>query len=246
MGAYTEHFFDKRQELALRSARAMVPIVVELLGPKSVVDVGCARGEWLSVYRELGVEDVVGVDGDYVDVDHLLIDRQSFHAQDLAQGVALERTFDLASSLEVAEHLPAEAADRFVASLVKLAPVVLFSAAIPFQGGTGHVNEQWQSYWAERFALHDYHPVDAIRPRIWTNRDIRMWYRQNTLFYVHRDTFATRSDLRALFDRTRPELLDVVLPDLYLKASDPPTRRLLRTLRRRMGRRIRSMIGLGS
>lgn len=245
MPLYTERFFDKRQGLALRSARGLVPVVVDLLRPKSVVDVGCARGEWLSVYRELGVQDVTGVDGDYVDLEQLLIDRQSFHAQDLAEGVHLGRTFDLAMSLEVAEHLPAEAADRFVASLVKLAPIVLFSAAIPFQGGSGHLNEQWQSDWAVRFARHDYHAIDAIRPRIWKDSSIRMSYRQNTLLYVHRDTLDTRSDLRALADRTRPELLDVVLPDLYLKKSDPSTRRLLRKLRRRLGRDIRSMIGLG-
>jgi len=40
------------------------------------------------------------------------------------------------------------------AALVKAAPVVLFSAAIPLQGGTEHVNEQWQSYWAKLFAEH--------------------------------------------------------------------------------------------
>lgn len=246
MTEYDERFFDKRQADVIRSARAVVPIVLELLSPRSVVDVGCARGEWLSVYRELGVGDVAGVDGEYVDTEKLLVPRDCFRARDLSQGLELEGTFDLATSLEVAEHLPAGSSDRFIASLVKLAPAILFSAAIPYQGGTGHVNEQWPGYWAERFARHGYVPVDAIRPRVWTNEDVHTWYRQNTLLYVRPSLVDANPRLREEQQRTRAGQLDVVLPEFYARRANPSTKRLWKALRGRMIGGLRSVLVRGA
>lgn len=235
--AYDDRFFGKRRDATLRSARAIVPLVVELVGPRSVVDVGCARGEWLSVFRGLGVEDVFGVDGSDAPEVPLAIPAERFARCDLAGGIRLGRRFDLAVSLEVAEHLPAEHADGFVAALVSLAPVVLFSAAIPHQGGTGHVNEQWPEYWSERFARHGYHPVDAIRPRIWRNRDISTWYRQNILVYASGDAIAGRPRLAEARRSTDPERLSVVLPEVYLKKARPSAKRLWKMLRRELARK---------
>ena len=65
--------------------------------------------------------------------------------RDLAQPLQIDRRFDLALSLEVAEHLPPECGSEFVQTLTDLSSVILFSAAIPFQGGTDHLNEQWPS-----------------------------------------------------------------------------------------------------
>jgi SAM-dependent methyltransferase len=62
--------------------------------------------------------------------------------------------FDLAYCFEVAEHVPAHFADRLVSHLVNSAKTVVFTAAPPGQGGTGHVNEQPRDYWIERFARH--------------------------------------------------------------------------------------------
>jgi SAM-dependent methyltransferase len=144
---YTSEFFRAKTEGSLRSARTVVPIVMELLKPGSVVDVGCGRGTWLSVFAEHGIADVVGVDGDYVDRRTLLIPPDRFVAHDLTTPLRLHRTFDLVVSLEVAEHLPVACAGEFVASLTSLGSAVLFSAAVPGQGGTHHVNERWQDYW---------------------------------------------------------------------------------------------------
>lgn len=84
----------------------------------------------------------------------------------------LKRSFDLACALEVAEHLPADVANQFVALLVNAAPVEVFSAAIPRQGGKGHVNEQWPTYWASLFANHGYMAVDCIRPAVYGNEHV--------------------------------------------------------------------------
>ena len=96
----------------------------------------------------------------------------------------LNDAFDLAISMEVAEHLPERCAEPFVESLTRLADVVLFSAAVPFQGGIGHVNEQWGSYWVALFRNRGYTAVDIIRKRIWNDDQIPYWYRQNTLLFV--------------------------------------------------------------
>ena len=149
-----------------------------------MVDVGCGTGAWLRAFVDRGVTDVVGIDSERVPLDLLRIDRDRFRTADLAHPPATDRDFDLAVSLEVAEHLPEEAADRFVAFLCSLAPVVLFSAAIPGQEGEVHLNEQWPSYWATRFAAHGFEPVDVLRPLLWDNEQVAWFYRQNLLIYV--------------------------------------------------------------
>jgi len=141
-------------------------------------------GAWLSVFREEGVHDVLGIDGDYVRHDLLLIPGAQFRSHDLSHPLTLDRDFDLALCLEVAEHIPAEAAPTLVKSLVALARLVLFSAAIPGQYGVDHVNEQWPSYWANLFSTHGFRPIDLLRGAIWDDESVDWWYRQNMLLYV--------------------------------------------------------------
>lgn len=182
--SYTEEFFRFIDATALRSARRIVPRVLGLVEPKRIVDVGCGQGAWLSVFREHGVTDVLGVDGEWVDPANLLIPRERFRQWDLRQPLDLGESFDLAVCLEVAEHLPPEQADSFVESLTRLAPIVLFSAAIPDQGGVGHVNEQWPDYWVERFARHGFRAVDFLRRELWDDGEVAWWYVQNTLIFL--------------------------------------------------------------
>jgi SAM-dependent methyltransferase len=181
---YTREFFLDQRTDALTSARHVVPIVMDLVAPRSVVDVGCGVGAWLAAFAEHGVVDFVGLDGGYVDRSALMIPPNRFLGCDLEVPIELDRRFELAVSLEVAEHLPEQSARTFVRSLTQLAPVILFGAAVPGQGGTRHVNEQWPSYWAARFAEHDFLPVDALRPLIWENDEVAWWYAQNTLLFV--------------------------------------------------------------
>jgi len=168
----------------MRSAQVILQTVREALNPGSVVDVGCGTGAWLKVWSDYGVENILGIDGEWVRPDQLLIPRNRFRQMDLTAPSALDEKFDLVESLEVAEHLPAAAADAFVAFLCSLGNVVLFSAAIPCQGGTHHLNEQWPGYWAALFQLHGFVAIDAIRDRFWDNEDVDWWYAQNTLFFV--------------------------------------------------------------
>jgi SAM-dependent methyltransferase len=217
MELYTDEFFDREREGAWRSARTVVPLVRDLVQPKSVVDVGCGQGTWLAVFREYGVEDAFGVDGEYVRRSKLEIPAELFLPLDLQRPFGLNRRFDLVVSLEVAEHLPMESAEGFVGSLVKLGPVILFSAAIPFQGGTGHLNEQWPDYWAALFRCHRFVPVDCLRKRIWQNDDVQAWYAQNTLLFVDHRHLENQPRLKREHELTVASQLSVVHPKLYLE-----------------------------
>jgi SAM-dependent methyltransferase len=209
---YDKEFFDRLRDGVRRSAGLLVPLVVELVNPRSVIDVGCGLGIWLKEIAEHGIDDVLGVDGDYLDRGEFEISPDAFHSADLAQPLRLDRRFDLALSLEVAEHLPESAAATFVESLALLAPVVLFSAAIPRQGGLDHVNEQWPGYWADHFERHGYHCIDCIRPRLWENEQIQFWYAQNALLFVSSETLSTNSVLRLEHARAGGRPMPIVHP----------------------------------
>ena len=181
---YDETFFAVMRSGARRSAHAVLPRLLELAPARSLVDVGCGWGTWMRAALDHGVTDVAGLDGQWIDPADLEVPADAFRHADLAAPPELDRRYDVAISLEVAEHLPEAAAERFVAALVRAAPVVAFSAATPGQGGYGHVNEQWPAYWAERFARHGYEPVDALRPLLWDDERVEWWYAQNLVLYA--------------------------------------------------------------
>ena len=228
MTDYTTAFYKKQSDGSARSAARIVPVVLDLAtGIQSVVDVGCGVGTFLAEFQEHGVGFVQGVDGDYVNRAMLRIAEDRFVARDLTERLSLDRRFDLAISLEVAEHLPGTRARSFVEDLSRLSDLILFSAAIPGQGGTHHVNEQWQEYWANQFKELGYQAIDAIRSRIWNIEDIEPWYRQNIILYAN--PAALQRNPRLLSDQA-PSLpsLCVVHPGTWM--TQPGPRELLRTV----------------
>jgi SAM-dependent methyltransferase len=200
---YSSAFFDEVADGTKDSARAIVPVVNELVRPASVLDVGCATGTWLAEWNRAGVSDVLGIDGDYVDRTALKLPADQFRPVDLSRSFSLDRKFDLVQTLEVAEHLDETCADTFVESLARHSDTVLFSAAIPGQGGTHHVNERWQSYWAEKFEKAGYTGFDVVRPRFWTDARVQYWYRQNMLLFARGRTFG---DAVVNLDLVHPEM----------------------------------------
>jgi SAM-dependent methyltransferase len=218
---YTPEFFSSLEHGSLASARTVVPMLLEFLRPNTVVDVGCATGAWLAAFREAGVEDVWGVDGGRVDPAALLFPAERFLVRDLRRPWTAGVRADLVVSLEMAEHLPPECADDFIESLVRCGPVVLFSAAVPGQGGYGHYNEQWPEYWAARFERHGYLPIDCLRHRIWNNPTVPFWYRQNILLFADRARVETDAALQARYEASRGFPLSIVHPDLYRMRALP-------------------------
>lgn len=186
---YKGKYYTERHQKTVHAANEVLAHVLERLPEvASAVDFGCGVGTWLSTLsRYHGVGTVLGLDGDWVKPELLEIPEESFQVTDLSKPLVLAKKYDLALSLEVAEHLPPESAAGFVESICKASDHVLFSAAIPGQGGQGHVNMQWPGYWAGLFAGHGYECLDIIREAFWEDSEIPVWYRQNCLLFVNKE-----------------------------------------------------------
>jgi len=216
MSTYSDSTYENRHTTTLYSAETIISILLEVVPTiRSAVDVGCGVGTWLAVLNEKGVDEIQGIDGDWVDKDYLVIPPGRFMECDFSKPIKLDRRFDLAISLEVAEHLPATNATSFVCSLTDLSDIVLFSAAIPYQGGNNHINEQWPDYWARHFKDRGYSVVDIIRKQVWKDEKIPVWYRQNVLLFVKRKSDLQMEKVSAedLWDIP----LSIVHPHLYLR-----------------------------
>jgi len=217
--SYSRNFYRQRQEGSLTSAQNIVPLVLEYLQPKSVIDVGCGLGTWLAVFQSYGIVDILGLDGNHIDTKMLEIPKKYFSCADFRKPLPLGRTFDLVLSLEVAEHLPEEKADLFINSLTNLGRIILFSAAIPYQGGTNHLNLQWPDYWAQLFLKRRYLAVDCFRKRIWNNKDIEYWYAQDLLLFVQADTLDEHPKLKKEYEYASWCPLSIVHPEQYLSVA---------------------------
>jgi len=184
---YTNAFYAQHLSGSASSARSILGQLVGYLSPSSILDVGCGQGTWLRAAHELGIRDLHGFDGTYVDTRALLIDPSHFTATDLRGEFSTSRRFDLTVSVEVAEHLPITRAESFVRDLCRTSDVVLFSAATPYQGGEDHLNEQWPEYWGILFRRHGYRCFDLFRSEFWAGPEVESWYAQNAFLFVKSD-----------------------------------------------------------
>lgn len=193
-----------------QSAEQVLPIVFSFMNntPSSVLDVGCGNGTWLKVCEQMGIKNFLGIDGDHIQKEDLLISSENFRAYDLQKPFNLGVQYDLVISLEVAEHLPESSADIFIESLTKHGQVILFSAAIPKQGGFMHINEQYPSYWQRKFAQYDFFFYDLLRPAIWNNNQVQVWYKQNMFLVAHKSNVIAQK-------YTICNFIDLIHPHLY-------------------------------
>ena len=240
---YPKSFYADRAAKGIPAARRVMRELSQLLQPASVVDLGCGDGSFLSAVAEFGVEDMLGVEGVWIDDAQLAIAPELIRRHDLNQAFRCPRRFDLAVSIEVAEHLAPERGAGFVEDLTLLADVVLFSAAIPGQGGTNHINERWQSYWAGLFAARGYHVIDCLRPSLWSDDDVPHSWRQNLLLYANDRALQAWPALAAAKEHRAGAILDIVHPRFFWRASKPRSlgnllkAQLPRALRHRLRRR---------
>lgn len=243
---YDQNFYDRQMAASLASARKYLRHLWQYLQPESVLDVGCGRGTWLKACKEMGSGTLVGYDGPWNDQSQMVDADIVFRAVDLNERFNPVEKFDLAMSLEVAEHLEAKYADRFVESIAASADCVLFGAALVGQGGCNHINEQMPSYWAHRFRRLDFVAFDLFRPAFWGDAEVCFWYRQNTFLYLRRDSAACQTlKSRGIDEISDIAFMDCLHPELYsqkiadkdiMYKLDDLWRSLLRAAKRRVRR----------
>lgn len=199
---------DNSQPMVLRALHDIVPFA-------SAADFGTGRGSWLKAAINMGVTDVHGYDIPEIPIEQRQFPADRFTAADLGQPLTFDRRFDLSISTEVAEHLPKQHAAQFVANVAGAADLVLFSAAIPYQGGAGHVNENWVEYWVRLFKPLGFDCFDILRMRFWNEAVIRSYYRQNLLVFAKGPAADT---LRQKGFASTPLPPSLVHPEQYIKA----------------------------
>jgi SAM-dependent methyltransferase len=170
---YDQEFYKMQAEGSYISAKTVIGVFKnKLFTPNSVFDVGCGVGTWLKAWREAGVPEIAGVDGNEIGDEFLYVPREQIRVADLDDmvsqfdGTIGGKKFDLVTSLEVGEHLKPESSEKFIRFLTGHADVVLFSAALPLQGGENHINCQPLQFWVDLFARNGFECYDTIRPAL--------------------------------------------------------------------------------
>lgn len=185
MGDTSAKYIHTDDKHNLKAPNIIVPLIIRYLQPASVLDIGCGTGTFLRAFNDAGITDILGIDGTWVKTDDLYINKAYFKIADLEKPLHLNKSFDIAVCLEVAEHLKPTSADIIVDSLVTHSKTVIFSAAVINQGGQNHINEQDFDYWQQKFAAHGYEFYDFFRPLLWNNNEVDWWYRQNMFIVAH-------------------------------------------------------------
>lgn len=215
---YDEKFYEYNIPGSLRSAKVFLNIIKDRYKFGSVVDFGCGRGTWLKAALDIGATTVYGYDGPWNE-GKLIDDKITFSSKDLSNLEIGSKKFDLAISLEVAEHLPENSSDQFIDAITSSSDLVMFGSAFTRQIGTNHINEQLPSYWANKFIERGFYPVDLFRKNVWFDQNIEPCYRQNTFLYVKE----TNTELAEIFKKdligNQIDFMNCMHPDIYLKRS---------------------------
>ncbi len=213
---YDQAFYDEQIAGSLGSARALLAHLASRWKPASVLDIGCGRGTWLAAWRELGVADLLGVDGPWNRQELMLDAAIPFRAANLEAPLEAGRRFELAMSIEVVEHLSPAAGEAVLRSLTAAADVVLFSAAFTGQGGVNHIHERYHSHWGRLFAAQGYAAHDLFRPHFWADERVQPWHRANVFLFV-KAGHPLAATLAAAGAPALPDLafMDCVHPWLY-------------------------------
>lgn len=229
---YDQSFYDSQKYGSFRSAELCLGHLWTFFTPASIVDMGCGAGGWLKAAGDLGANQLVGFDGYWNSQANMMDQKIKFTAIDLNESLGASERFDLAISLEVAEHLKPESSEGFVKSLTLLSDVVLFSAAYIGQGGTNHINERLHSDWATFFDKFDYAVFDLFRPVFWGNPEVDTCYAQNAFLYVKRDhALYAKLTGNGVMELSNLAFLNCVHPVLYNAA-----RKKARTFKEKISR----------
>ena len=214
---YNKEFYENQAQGSSQSADFFASYLQGVFKSKSVVDFGCGHGAWLSAFGRNGADKLLGFDGPWISPENIHDPMVRFEPLNLAEKMTKTYgKFDLAISLETAEHLEPESAKVFVENITNHSDVVMFSAAYENQGGTNHINERQHTYWAGLFSELGYVPYDLFRPVAWGNPKVDFWYQQNTFLYVHESSAVQKAlESEGHFPITNINFMNCVHPELY-------------------------------
>ena len=150
---YNPWHFEHFERLARGAAPGTVDAITQCYPEiRSVADVGCGSGDFALEFKRRGLRVQA--------CEHSPFGRKSAQKKGVdcfsfdlfrVPPSALTGKFDVAFCFEVAEHIPFSRGDFLVRYLASLADRIIFTAATPGQGGTGHINEQPRQYWIDLF-----------------------------------------------------------------------------------------------
>ncbi len=208
----------KEETHNLRSPQVIVPFLYKFIHPKSVIDIGCGVGTFLYAFKKLGVNEVMGLDGDWVNKQLMskYLEPNEFKPINLSEFEDVKKKYELAICLEVAEHIGERFSDNLIKTIVHASDVIIFSAASPYQQGQHHINEQWPDYWIRKFSKHDFHFYDVLRSTLWNNPDVDFWYKQNIFLVMHKDHLF---DEQWINDLKKNTFNNLIHPDAFIKRS---------------------------
>ncbi len=196
--------------------------IVKQIGPKKVLDAGCAKGFLVEALRDRGVE-AYGIDLSEYAISEVRRDiRRNCRVASLVDPIA-ER-FDLIVCIEVLEHIPEEIAPRVIANLCRSTDDILFSSTPDDFAEVTHVNVRPRSYWNALFAEQGFDldvEFDASRIAPHAMRFVKRSVRCCVIDAL----LQQREQLRQAFERT-----------------DGEQRKLIQDLERRLGK-IEQSIG---
>lgn len=147
---YNSHKYGHRK-------RIICPFLIELLHPKSVIEVGCSTGGWVQGFLERGV-DAYGIDGAPKALKHKVIPDDKFFLHDLRKPYPITRKYDLCICTETAEHIEEQFSDILLDTVCGLSDTIWWAAALPNEPHPmGHVNLQPTQYWIDRITKRGFH-----------------------------------------------------------------------------------------
>lgn len=190
--AYSNSFYNKVASRANIASQISANVISGLINVKTLADIGCGSGIWARNFclKLKEIETIYALDlelPERVYLDDTFMSRYQVHhvAQNLDSLPLLPfHEVDLTICLEVLEHLEFETGKKLITEFGAKTKYLLFSAAIPGQGGTHHINERPYEYWYSQLRENGFIPFDVIRPKL-KGQDVPSYYRYNIIFWIN-------------------------------------------------------------
>lgn len=180
-----DYLFYSEDERVYESAKRIYEVISPYL-PKinSVVDIGCGMAAFSKVFQESGVEKVTLIDHPNFKASNCLVKQEfQFIPCNLDKEIPENLSADLLICTEVLEHITKKRSLQVLDFITSCSDIIIFSAAIPRQGGLGHINEQRHEFWIKEFKKREFDYADLFKTKIINDESIFYWLRQNIFIF---------------------------------------------------------------